>query len=506
MTHGSAAIPQQPGSAATVTLEEPEPASAWSLRGALSLLAATGSGRAGIALFLVLLALSIYVVVSFPRDFGRTRWSSPAYWADNPSAAPPVWTTWLGRDAVRHQKLTLDTPTSVSQRGAAEVRDFQFTFQHTTRRPPEFLSTTLTGVTFHSRAPVIVISLIRPDAPEAPVRLANIAVQSPRPGEIAPYRRFYDIPQRINLTQQETAAQSLEQFFRQHYPGVALPTNLSQSLAAALFSRPAADNSGRLEALQGTYTLSVQVLVADPTDEIAPISAVYGGTVYGVMGTDAIGRDIWQGLLYGFPVALLIATLVSFASTVIGASLGILSGYAGGVTDTVIQRLADIVSNVPVLPLLIFLVFILGSHLYLILLVLVAFSWPGLTILVRSMVLQIRSGQLVEAAHALGASRTRIMARHVFPQTAPFIVAQMIFFAPGAILAEASLSFLGLGDPSIPTWGQMLEAGFRTGALYVGYWWWVIPPGMMIIITALAFMLLALGMESVVDPRLRRVT
>jgi len=250
----------------------------------------------------------------------------------------------------------------------------------------------------------------------------------------------------------------------------------------------------------------VQALVADTEDEIAPMTVVYGGTVYGWMGTDSLGRDIWQGLLYGFPVALLIATLASLASTIIGASLGILSGYAGGVTDTVIQRLADIVSNVPVLPLLIFLVFVLGSHLYLILLVLVAFSWPGLTILVRSMVLQIRSGQLVEAARALGASKTRIMFRHVFPQVAPFIVAQMIFFAPGAILAEASLSFLGLGDPSIPTWGQMLEAGFRTGALYVGYWWWVIPPGMMIIITAMAFMLLALGMESVVDPRLRNVS
>jgi len=139
-----------------------------------------------------------------------------------------------------------------------------------------------------------------------------------------------------------------------------------------------------------------------------------------------------------------------------------------------------------------------------ILLVLVAFSWPGLTILVRSMVLSLRSGQLVEAARALGASRWRIMGRHVFPQVAPYIVAQMIFAAPAAILAEASLSFLGLGDPSIPTWGQMLESGFRTGALYVGYWWWVIPPGVLIIVTAMAFTMLALAMEQLVDPRLRQ--
>jgi peptide/nickel transport system permease protein len=202
-------------------------------------------------------------------------------------------------------------------------------------------------------------------------------------------------------------------------------------------------------------------------------------------------------------VALLIAIVTSILSTVLGASLGIVSGYSGGKTDAVIQRGADIVSNVPLLPLLIFLVFIIGPNLAVILLVLVAFSWPGLTILVRSMVLSLRTGNIVEAARAMGASRWRIMTRHVFPQVAPFIVAQMIFAAPAAILAEASLSFLGLGDPSIPTWGQMLESGFRTGALYVGYWWWVIPPGVLIIVTAMAFTLLALAMEQVVDPRLR---
>ena len=506
MAQSSAAIPQQPAPTATMPAEEQEPASAFSLRGALRLLVATGSGRAGLTLFLILVALSAYVLITYPRDFGRSRWSSPLYWADNPSAAPPVWTTWLGKEAVRHQRFTLTEPESVTQRGAAEVRDFRVTIDHTTSEPPEFVSVTLSGITFHSRAPVVVISLIRPDKPDAPVRLANVAVQGPRAGESEPYRRYYDSPLRINLTQQDTASDALAQFFQQQSPDLPPPATLDQSLVDALFGRPAADGSGRIEPLTGEYTISVQALVADTEDEIAPMTVVYGGTVYGWMGTDSLGRDIWQGLLYGFPVALLIATLASLASTIIGASLGILSGYAGGVTDTVIQRLADIVSNVPVLPLLIFLVFVLGSHLYLILLVLVAFSWPGLTILVRSMVLQIRSGQLVEAARALGASKTRIMFRHVFPQVAPFIVAQMIFFAPGAILAEASLSFLGLGDPSIPTWGQMLEAGFRTGALYVGYWWWVIPPGMMIIITAMAFMLLALGMESVVDPRLRNVS
>ena len=149
-------------------------------------------------------------------------------------------------------------------------------------------------------------------------------------------------------------------------------------------------------------------------------------------------------------------------------------------------------------------VFVLGSKLWLILLILVVFGWPGLTIVVRSMVLQLRSGPGVEAARALGATRARIMARHIFPAIAPFIFAQLIFFAPSAILAEAGLSFLGLEIPPFQPGGQILESGFRTGAVFLGYWWWLVPPGLLIVLTAVTFMLLALGMEPVVNPRLRR--
>ena len=482
--------------------EEAGDGGAFSIRGALRMLVASGTGKAAIALFVLMIALSIYVLATYPLRFGAERWSNPTVWADNPKTAPPFWMTWFGKDGIEHQSFSKSAPDSVSQRGAAEVREFTFPLSIDSNVTPTFLSMTLTGITFNARAPVVVATLNRPDG--GAIRLTNLAVSGPREGETAPFRRYYDTPERQLLTQQETAAKSITQWYGEHYPGLPVSADIGTLLNHALFSSPADDGSGELTTLQGDYTITVQVLVADPKDEVAPIKIVSGGNVFGWMGTDSLGRDLWEGLLYGFPVALLIATLASIMSTLIGAALGIFSEYAGGATDSIIQRLCDIITNVPLLPLLIFLVFVLGSHLYLIILVLVAFSWPGLTILVRSMVLQIRSGQLVEAAKALGASRTRIMVRHVFPQVAPYIVAQMIFFAPGAILAEASLSFIGLGDPSIPTWGQMLQQGFQTGALYVGYWWWVIPPGVLIVFTAIAFMLLALAMEPIVDPRLRR--
>lgn len=474
-------------------------AAVFSLRGAGRVILASWSGRIGLAMFIVMLGISAYVLLTYPSDFGSHLWSSPKDWANNPKAAAPKWTSLWDESAVENQTMTLATPAASSERGPATIYDYDWTFSQTADSFPTFLSTTIEGVTFSGRAPVIAVTLVRPDGGE--IRLANLAVPAARDGEEAPVERYFDVPERILLTQSDTAQKSILEWFQQTYPDAGVTSVDTRVLNQALFGVPGADG---YTVLKGDYLLKTQFLVADPDDTLQSVTNVAGGTVYGWMGTDSLGRDLWMGLLYGFPVALLIATVTSLLATIIGASLGILSGYSGGATDTVIQRAADVVSNVPALPLLIFLVFIIGPNLAIILLVLVAFSWPGLTILVRSMVLSLRSGQLVEAARAMGASRWRIMSRHVFPQVAPYIVAQMIFAAPAAILAEASLSFLGLGDPSIPTWGQMLQAGFQTGALYVGYWWWVIPPGVLIIVTAMAFTMLALAMEQVIDPRLRQ--
>ena len=470
----------------------------FSIRGAWRILIGSWSGRVGLLMFAVMIGISVYVITTYPRDFGSSLWSSPKEWANNPKTVPPKWTALWDDHAVVNQAATLTEPSGSIERGPATVYDFDWSIDQRGSAFPTFLSSTIEGVTYSGRAPVIVVTLVRPDGGE--IRLANLAVPAPRAGETAPYQRYFDTPERLLLTQSDTAQQSIQEWFDTEYSGAGATAVTIGDLNQALFAIPTEDG---FEALTGSYTLRVQMLAADPDDSLQSVANVYGGNVYGWMGTDSLGRNLWEGLLYGFPVALLIAIVTSILSTLLGASLGIFSGYSGGKTDSLIQRAADIVSNVPLLPLLIFLVFIIGPNLSVILLVLVAFSWPGLTILVRSMVLSLRTGNIVEAAKAIGASRTRIMTRHVFPQVAPFIVAQMIFAAPAAILAEASLSFLGLGDPSIPTWGQMLESGFRTGALYVGYWWWVIPPGVLIIITALAFTLLALAMEQVVDPRLR---
>ncbi len=462
---------------------------------------ASGAGKVGLAMALVLGLVALLVVVTFPLDFGPARWSNPAVWADYPKAVPPAWTAALTTDPpAQHRILEATEPSQTTARGDARVDSYDLAFEYGEDEAPTFLSFSLGEVTYQERPPSLSVVLQRPDGTE--VTLLRTTVRGPRAGEEPPYVRHDETPLRVLISAEPETAQAVAELYAEAYGVEVSAAELAGDVTAALFGTPGAD--GTLEPLQGEYTAQVRVALADPADTLAWVRVVVGGSVYGLLGTDGSGRDLAEGLAFGLPVALLIGLAAATVSTVIGTGLGMLSGYKGGRIDLVIQRAADVVNNVPLLPLLIFFVFVLGAQLWLILLLLVAFSWPGLTILVRSMVLGLSGSQEVEAARALGASSRHILVKHIFPHTAPYVFTQLIFFVPAVILAEAGLSFLGLGDPSLPTWGQILEDGFRTGAVFLGYWWWVVSPGLLIVITAMTFMLLALAMEPVVNPRLRR--
>ena len=471
-------------------------------RDTLIILLRSGAGRLGAVFLAILVLASIFVLLRFPLDFGSSRWNNPLEWSDNPKAVPPAWTVlFKGDEAVPHTVFLASEPDSTAFVGATEVRTYTLTYDFNRQEPPSFISFTRSGVTFKERPPVLSVDVARPDGKV--ITLYQSVVRGPRPGEEPPYSRYHDTPFRVFLSGDQDTLVSLSTFLRQQF-SISMSTQALQGrVEEVVFGTPDPDRPGAVYPLQGAYRITVRTIVGNPSDTIESVKLVLGGTVYGVMGTDSLGRDLAMGLLFGFPVALAIGLSTSLFATTIGTFMGILSGFLGGKTDIAIQRFTDVWSNIPLLPILIFLIFILGQKLWLVVLIMIVFGWPGLTIVVRSMVLQIRSGQLVEATQAMGASRMRIMFRHILFQIAPFVFAQMIFFTPAAILAEAGLSFLGLGDPSIPTWGQILENGFRTGAVYVGYWWWVLPPGLLIVFTAMTFVLLTLGLEPVVNPRLR---
>ncbi len=466
------------------------------------LLIRTKTGKIGVIFFLSLITISIYVGFSYPGNFGRDVWGNPEYWADNPKSVPPSWSNLISSESlVKHTVLVTSKPNELKESEFERIETFRLPVNLFEKDFPSFLSLSFSDIEFSKTPPIISVFLRRPDG-SSPLLFRHIPL-GPRDDEVNPVLRYNISPMRVVLNNDPNVIINLTKLHNQ-LNGLELSSrDIGSDGIYATFGNIDKDHSKGFALLDGPYEFIIEVLHKDKLGTLGPIKLVVGGSVYGVMGTDSLGRDLGVGLLFGFPVALIIGILASTLTTGIGTFLGILSGYQGGWVDTCIQRLSDVVANIPVLPILIFLVFMFGSNLFLIILILVAFSWPGLAILIRSMVLQIRTGQIIEASQVLGASNRWIMLRHIFPQTAPFVFAQMIFFTPAAILAEAGLSFLGLGDPSIPTWGQILEQGFRTGAVYQGYWWWILPPGLLIMVTALTFALLALALEPVINPKLR---
>jgi len=461
---------------------------------------ASTPGKLGVAMALVLGLLSLIVIVTFPLDFGPTQWSNPAIWADHPKTVPPAWTAALTGDAVEHRILETSEPAETTERGDARVEIYDMAYEHGASEAPSFLSFSLGDVRFEERPPSLSVTLLRPDG--AAVPLVRTTIRGPRAGEEPPYQRHDETPLRVLLTSEPETAEAISEMLAETY-GLNVPASVIENDTVGwLFGAP--DEDGRPAPLAGEYVTQVRLALAAPDDEVAWLRTVVGGTVFGLLGTDGSGRDLARGLAFGLPIALIIGIAAATISTAIGTGLGMLSGYKGGRIDLLIQRSADVINNVPLLPLLIFFVFVFGAQLWLILTLLVLFSWPGLAITVRSMVLGLSGSQEVEAARALGASSRHILVKHIFPHTAPYVFTSLIFFVPAVILAEAGLSFLGLGDPTLPTWGQILEDGYRTGAVFNGHWWWVISPGLLIVITAMTFMLLALAFEPIVNPKLRR--
>jgi ABC-type dipeptide/oligopeptide/nickel transport system permease subunit len=225
---------------------------------------------------------------------------------------------------------------------------------------------------------------------------------------------------------------------------------------------------------------------------------------YGPLGTDSFRRDLWSGVLYGVRWALIIGLIVASISTTIGVIYGVIMGYYSGVLSRAMMTIAQIVYSLPVLPLLIMLAYFMGRSIWNVVFLLIAFGWVGGVFTVRAMVLQIKEQLYITAARAVGASNRRIIFKHVFPQVLPYMFASMALGVPGAILSEAGLSFLGLGDPSIVTWGQILNEAQKANAVATGAWWWVLPPGLGIAIVGLTFVLIGHALDKILNPKLVR--
>jgi ABC-type dipeptide/oligopeptide/nickel transport system permease subunit len=259
----------------------------------------------------------------------------------------------------------------------------------------------------------------------------------------------------------------------------------------------------RVVGLAGSFVLALLLGFAffpnavapyDSTERVAlPLQKPDGENI---LGTNDLGQDLFSELIAGTRASLFTGIIVAVLAVSFGTIVGLLSGYLGGWTDSLLMRLTDLILVLPFLPLVILISVYLGPSQRNIILVLAIFFWAGPARLIRARVLSTRFDTYIEAARALGANPLQIMVGHIWSSVRPLALVQIVLVASASILAESSLSFLGLGDPSGKSWGTMLYFARASGAFLSDAWkWWVLPTGLMITLTVLSLGLIGYSLE-----------
>jgi peptide/nickel transport system permease protein len=292
-------------------------------------------------------------------------------------------------------------------------------------------------------------------------------------------------PRRIAWTRRRRAVSRAWGQYRRHTPGMIGLAILIAAGAMAL-AAPLLADSTQLHAVNTTQNPAF----ASPSE-------------FGLLGTDKFGRPVINQFIWASRISLLVGLAATVLAVVIGSVVGILAGFFGRRFGGILMRLTEWFLVIPFLPLAIALAAILGPSVTNIILVIGITSWPSTARLIRAQVLTLKERDYVDRSRALGASNWHLMTRHILPNVSPLILANTTLTVPIVILSEATLSFLGLGDPDNASWGKMLDDAFEAGAVTLEAWWYIIPPGIGIMLVVLAFTLCGTALEEILDPRLR---
>lgn len=278
----------------------------------------------------------------------------------------------------------------------------------------------------------------------------------------------------------------------------------------AMFIRQMTSNK---MAMTGTVIIAFFVLMAligpvilpfETTDIASSRSEVFNPPSWKhLLGTDNLGRDVLAYLMSGARVSLFVGVVATAISMVLGTTVGIVAGYSGGAVDNVLMRITDFFLVLPWLPFCMVLAAILGNSMWNIILVIGLTGWSGTARIIRAQTLSVKEQQYVERTVSVGASKGYVMKRDILPNVFPLVFSETILIISSSILTETSLAFLGLGDPTRPSWGMMLNDAYSTGAMTSGAWWYFILPGVCVILVALGFTLMGYAFDEILNPKLK---
>ncbi len=433
-------------------------------------------GLVGIFILSGLIIISITTMMVIPASTFQD-WNNPEKWISYPKTSVPIWVNLISAEKIPEHKI-IDAEINVVENGDIVLVSQQFgVFFDYDDYPSDFIFETKIK---YSNSHLVEIKVIQPDGNI--LELLSTSLPYSETETIHNQRYFStDNMMKKNLNLQ------LEKF------------DLSKDVTEIVFSQK---NDSQVQ--KGNYVFMINTYGVSQSVEILESKMILGGKAFGIMGTDELRRDLAIGLLWGMPLALVIGISVSIGSVVVGLIYGVYSGYKGKKTDEVMMRFNDVIYALPALPCLIILAVTISNSIFLMIGFLMIFSWVGIAKVSRSMSLQIKTRQYVEAAKIMGQKDSKIIFRHILPQLLPYAFASIAISVPAAITTEAGLSFLGLGDPSFPTWGQILHDANTYGAAAQGFWWWIVPPGILIAITGLAFVFIGNALDSIVNPKLKR--
>jgi len=429
------------------------------------------SAVVGLLVVLLLVAVSIYTVIAIPYQTAINLWrGGEETWYRNPKNAMPVWTNFF-----RAKKLpvTLDFNTAtqptlktVKPSTLGNSISISIPFDFTYDAFPTELTVFFTSK-YADKLPFVSLSWKTPDG--RTIRLKNFSIST---------------SQNYRLTQ-DTALQA-------KLNGV--------PVIQGLFSVP---GSNPPQILKGRYLLQIDGVTFQKADDINAEFVSYG-QLYGLAGTDHLRRDLMVALLWGTPVALAFGLLAAVGTTFTQMFIAAVSTWFGGIVDTLIQRITEVNLVLPFLPILIMIGTFYSRSIWIILTSVIVLSIFGAGIKTfRAVFMQTKESPYIEAARAYGAGNMRIIFSYLIPRIIPLLIPQFVVLIPSFVFLEASLAVLGLGDPTLPTWGKIIDDAYTNGALFQGWYYWVLEPSVLLMITGLAFSMLGFAFDRIFNPRLR---
>jgi peptide/nickel transport system permease protein len=431
----------------------------------------------GSIVVLLLITLAIFAMIKIPYSEAIRLWrGGEDVWYQNPKNAPPVWFNWFTKEklpesfAVKGGENGFSKQVTVREDGTAAI-DFSYSFDFQYDDYPQELFLYF-STTFVNKGPFVSVTMIQPDGTEFKI------------GDFGLNKK-----QTIRFSQDERLQKRVNRIMKAEVNPV-----------VGIFSFP---ESTPPVIQKGIYTLKIQGTTFEKDSDIN-VEFVSHGLVAGLFGTDHYRRDLTVAILWGAPIALAFGLLAALGTNVLTMIIAAIGAWFGGWVDELIQRITEINIVLPFLSILIMVGAFYSRSIWVILGATIALSiFTGTIKTDRSIFLQVKESTYIEAARAYGASDMRIIFRYLIPRIIPLLIPALVSAVPSYVFLEASLAVLGLGDPTLPTWGKIINDADTNGALYKGYYYWILEPAILLMFTGLGFAMLGFALDRIFNPRLR---